>query len=108
MQAICSSKTLYNALRTIHFGESEYVESVEFSKEGTQMKLKIGKTQNQEDNDRESSIAIQVIGESKNDWTVNGQSNRRWDHIRRTLSNVSEQPVVLDITEKKVRLSFDY
>jgi len=36
------------------------------------------------------------------------QENRRWDWVKQLVSNVDEQPIVLDITENAVIIIFQY
>ena len=40
--------------------------------------------------------------------TIIDQHNVRWDWIKETVSKVSEQPIVLSITEKQTDLIFQY
>lgn len=36
------------------------------------------------------------------------QAERRWDWIKKLVSNVNDQPIVLNISENNVKVSFDY
>ncbi len=94
MKIIVSSKALGNKLKQIKFSQTEVYE-VQIS-DGL---MSIFTTE------KVVRIAVEPIEKTTQ---VVSQKGTKWDWLRQVLLCVTDQPVVLEISEYRVRLSFDF
>lgn len=95
IKILASSKVLAEALGKIDFDGGEFV--IQTRGEGAYFVI----------NTNRQTIAVWV------DFLhfhprIPGQDSRGWNHIKDLLTNVAEQPVIVEITEKIVQVTFQY
>ena len=92
MKVVISSKSLYEELKKIDF-DNESVESVKFIEDNMIIFTQI------------SCVILWI--ENKEKISFN-QHNARWDWVKKLLSQVDEQPIVINVNENKVSVIFEY
>jgi hypothetical protein len=96
MKIIVSSKVLGEALNKVGFSQN-YVSQIFQTKED-HLTFKIC-------NGEEIELYCHCPFEKV---IVLDQDNRRWDWVRNTCVQIDEQPIAIDITEKKIEIKLQY
>lgn len=93
MKVLVSSKQLADKLKEIDFNcdNVEYV-----SLEGDYLSLMT----------RTKVVELYVASDERNNTIV--QTDRRWDWIKETVSQIDEQPIVLDIQQWQTKVILEY
>jgi hypothetical protein len=93
MKIIVSSKSMYNCLKGIYF-DNESVISVYLNRNELIFYT--------------SKRSVSLLVESSEQMALYNQADRRWDWVCELLKSVGEQPIVMEITDKKLDVIFQY